>query len=148
MDKLRVYIDLVEAAQDLALPEFMYHGTTSRAFDQIVADCLHGPSHWTDNPDIARWFSKHKSRDKGGRQVLIRIPSHRFDKGEFSADLNIMDFPIPAHEADHEERLSAISDPTNPSWQDSLRLFNAVIYVGDLDVDASECFDVRGRPLG
>jgi hypothetical protein len=129
-------------------PQYLYHGTTTRYLKGILGSGgLDGGSHWTSRPEIAQWFAKHKAKEKGGRQVLIRVPFAEFDPNGFQPDLNLMDFPIPAHETDHEDRLNALAEPSAPTWQESLRHFDAVIYDGMVPVGIEQCFDVKGRPL-
>jgi hypothetical protein len=129
---MRDFIRLVESQTGLML----YHGTTTKNADQIErAGGLKPGSHWTPSEDIAAWFAKHKAADHGGEPLVISAPFSAFDESRFQPDLNLMDFPIPAHDADHEQRLNGLANPQQPTWEESLRLFDSVIYGAPLGLD-------------
>ncbi len=122
---MRDLITIVEEAG--TTPAFLYHGTTTRALRRILDQGMASPSHWTTRQDIAEWFAGHKAKDKGGKPVLITLPWSAFDPNTFAPDLNLMDFPIPHHDAEHDVKLDALANPQEPTWQESLTLFDAVI---------------------
>ena len=122
---MRDLITIVEEAG--TTPAFLYHGTTTKALRRILEIGMKAPSHWTTRQDIAEWFAQHKANDHGGKPVLIKMPWSAFNSQTFAPDLNLMDFPIPHHDAEHGQKLELLADPQNPTWQESLTLFDAVL---------------------
>ena len=60
-----------------ALPEFLYHGTTSTYTGDILKVGLRAGT-WFSTEPVAAWYARNFIKSKGGKPVVIRIPSRRF----------------------------------------------------------------------
>lgn len=56
-----------------ALPEFLYHGTTASAVEEILREGVHAPSYWSTEP-VAHGFAE-LNEEPG---VVLRVPTQRF----------------------------------------------------------------------
>lgn len=107
VNSLRYYIDLVEAAEKMVIPEVLYHATCEPRLDSILRNGLGAnvlAKNWDDSkdgvvylavdPDIAESYaetSENVPEEYLDSIVILEINTRLLDINKFSIDQNVLD---------------------------------------------------------
>lgn len=102
---------------------YLYHGTSSKLVEEIIASGFSDPSHW-GSQSVAEFFARGTCNDHGGKPVIFKMPLSEFSTHAFAPDEQMIDFPI---FEDYDWRAEAWEE-SGQEWLDSLRIYEAVEY--------------------
>ena len=119
----------------------LYHGTSSIKLDHKFryGGVIDSPSHW-GSYRVAEYNADVVSDGDGGNPMVIRLDISRFDKNSFSVDRNSTMKPLAYTLGKDEAYLSSNWKRGKETWQDSLRIYESVIYnqpmpISEKDID-------------
>lgn len=131
--------------QEIIGEQYLYHGTQQKALERILRDggIIKAPSYW-GTQEAAEYYAEgynvyglHRTNFIGqdDEAVLIQVPLVRFDKSKLFPDQNTIAEPIMSvyndeldYEEVTEEELYEQWEACKGTWQDCLRIYQAVVY--------------------
>ena len=152
----RPKIALPVATEEGPLPDFLYHGTSTRYLKQILRKGL-APCHMTgavlmccyaDDPTLAWHHAECMAEWEDAAPVLFRIPIARFDTGRFTLDDKFVQLGpsggrgVALHRAVGDEAWQNVPW----TWRAMLHVAGAVGYVDTVPVSRDDLLASGDRP--
>lgn len=118
---------------DFLQPELaLYHGTSTDRAELIFTDGLVKPGWWGTRA-MADYYAEDWTGDEGAA-VIIRVPISRFTKSKLYPDHNSIAEPITMVLNKQESELWKEWEACRGTWQDSLRIYQSVLYKATIKV--------------
>ena len=152
----RPKIALPVATDEGPLPDFLYHGTSTRYLKQILRKGL-APCHMTgavlmccyaDDPVIAWHHAECMAEAEDADPVLFRIPIARFDTGKFTLDDKFVELGPSAGRGVAAYVAAGEAEWENApwTWRSMLHAAGAVGYVDTVPVSRDDLVASDGCP--
>jgi broad specificity phosphatase PhoE len=140
------YDDKKQAATNVA---FLFHGTTDESVERILEKGIILASSFWGTERMATYYAEDVAIEEGAEPVIFRVPFNRFNQASFLPDMAIVSEPMTSDYAPDltdksDEELYALWEASEGTWQDCLRIYEAVKYTVPVKVTKADIWSERG----
>ena len=121
----------------------LYHGTIGNLVGSILEKGMPERSCWGSRR-VAEYYALDGAEETGHPPVLICKPRSSFDASLLEVDQNSVAEPLTYTLGRKEEDLWEEYEASPGRWQDSLEIYESVLYMGAVSVSAAEVIHLGG----